>query len=226
MSRLIPSDNHRAALCRLSYDPARVPDWSLGKRSLPRCFLDRDPDGGLVVTCEGTRPSFIGDWAKDFDQLDFEIDPTIDPVPHGWGALMLGVMFRILADRRIPADAALGWNGHSMGGSDAAIGAALWKLAGRKLGRVTAFEPGPVGRLGSLLEGEDVLITRVGKDMLFLAGHGDPVPVSTLRGHPVSPILLPRDAAWSDIDCHEMANVAAAIAKALGSPGAAATPAL
>jgi hypothetical protein len=216
MTAIIRSDTHRAMLCRLSYDAARAPDWPLGARSLPRCFLDRDQDGMPVITIEGTRPDFLGDWRADVDQLDLLIDPTLDSVPHGWGSLMLGVIFRILA-RFVDDDLALGWNGHSMGASDALIGAALWKLAGRKLGRVTAFEPGPVGKLGRILDGEDVLITRVGKDLALLPGHGDPVPVSTPRGHPGPVLLLPACPGWSDIDCHEMANVAASLDSVLAA---------
>lgn len=204
---LIRADNHRVALCRLSYDPARVPDIATGARSLPRIFLDKDEDGGLTATCEGTRPTFLGDWRADFDQLDLVIDPTCPPVPHGWGTLMLGVIFRLMA--LIPPDVALGWNGHSMGGSDALIGAWLWLLAGRKLGRVTAFEPGPVGTLGGLLDRANVLVTRVGAGL-----EGDPVPDSTPRGHPAPLIVLPAQPGWSPIDCHEIANVAAAVAAA------------
>lgn len=212
---LRPSDNHRAALCRLSYDPARPLLLPLGKRSLPRLFLDRDPDGMPVVTCEGTRPDFLSDWRADFDQLDLEIDPTIDPVPHGWGSLMLGVIFRLMAMFPDP-DLALGWGGHSMGASDAGIGAGLWKLAGRKLGRVTLFEPGPIGKLGGLLAGEDVLITRVGEGL-----EGDPVPEATPRGHPAPVVILPRDPSWNPFECHDMVNVASALAEAIKSSAAA-----
>jgi hypothetical protein len=205
MTALIASDEHRVALARLAYDQGRVPDWPLAKRTLPRCFFDRDPDGMPVITIEGTRPNFLGDWQADLDQVDFVIDPTIDAVPHGWGSLMLGVIFRILAKFADP-DLVLGWNGHSMGGSDALVGAALWKLAGRKLGRVTAWEPGPVGPLGGLLAGEEVIITHIGDDL---------VPVATPRGHPAPVIALPKQAGWSAIDCHEIVNVAAAVAAAL-----------
>lgn len=204
-----PADLERVALCTLSYNPSLMPRWALGRRSLPRVFLDRDGDGTPVVTCEGTRPNFLGDWRVDFDQLDLTIDPTCDPVPHGWGSLMLGVIFRILRD--LPPGEALGWNGHSMGASDCLIGAFLWKLAGRKLGRVTAFEPGPVGRLGGLLDGEDVLITRVGDGL-----DGDPVPIATPRGHPVAVTYLPAQPDWSAKACHELVNVASALRTAIG----------
>lgn len=213
---LLPIDLSRAALARLSYDAARVPYWSTGTRSLPRCFLDRDPDGMPVVTCEGSRPIFgnLGDWKADFDQIDFVIDPTIDPVPHGWGSAMLGVMFRVLAEFPDP-DLVLGWNGHSMGADDALIGAALWKLAGRKLGRVTAFEPGRVGRLGGILADEQVLITHVG-GAEGLAG--DPVPFEApWRDHPSPVAFLPRRPAWSPFECHEIANVALAVGDAVRS---------
>lgn len=209
----IISDNHRAGLCKLSYDPGRPPAFALGSQSLPRIFLDRDADGGLVATCEGTRPSFLGDWRADFDQIDLTIDPTQDPVPHGWGSLMLGVIFRLLA--QIPPDTALGWNGHSMGGSDALIGAWLWKLAGRKLARVTAFEPGPVGPLSGALRHERVLITWIGDPKSGDIFARDPVPESTPRGHPYDISWLPRLPSWSAFDCHEISNVTTSLAMTL-----------
>jgi hypothetical protein len=216
MTGLVPSDTHRAALARLAYDPARVPQWPLGARTLPRCFLDRDQDGMAVITIEGTRPDFLGDWRADLDQLDLVIDPTCAAVPHGWGALMLGVIFRILRDVTDP-DIVLGWNGHSMGASNALIGAWLWKLAGRKLGRVTAWEPGPVGPLANMLAGESVLITWVGDPQDKV--RRDPVPEATPRGHPAPVTWLPPQPRWSVIDMHEMVNVTAAAAAMLeGAP--------
>lgn len=212
MTTLLASDSHRAALCILSYDKARVPDIALGDRTLPRIFFDRDQDGMPVLTCEGTRPNFVGDWRTDLDQIDFAIDATCDPVPHGWGNAVLGVMFRILAKFDDPS-LVISFNGHSMGGSCALIGAWLWKLAGRKLGRVTAFEPGRVGKLSGMLADEDVLITRVGDGML-----GDPVTQeSPLRDHPegVDVAILPRQPDWNPFECHKMVNVQAALAAAL-----------
>lgn len=214
MTGLISSDTHRAMLCRLSYDSARPLLISLGSESLPRVFLDQDQDGMPVITCEGTRPTFLGDWKADFDQEDFTIDPTIDPVPHGWGQCMVWVMYRLFAKFDDPT-VRVGWNGHSMGAADALIGAAIWKLAGRPLGRVTAFEPGRVGRLGGILDDESVLITHVGEGI-----SGDPVPgEAPWRVHPTPETMLPRQNGWTPIDCHEMMNVAAAVAAALETGG-------
>ena len=115
--------------------------------------------------------------------------------------------------REFDRSAVVGFNGHSMGGANALIAAALWKHAGGALGRVTAFEPPRVGMLGGKLAGEAVLLTRVGID---------PVPevpvLPPFHCHPAELTRLPNCGPWSAIGCHEIVNVAAAIEAALKVP--------
>lgn len=202
----MPLARSRAGLCRLSYDPSRAPTWETP--GLCRAFLDRDPDGRAVVTLEGTRPTVLGDWLRDLDQLQLKIDPALGPLPDGFGRDVLSVIFRIFHDLK---GQPVGWNGHSKGGSECLIGAAIWKLAGEKLAGVTAFEPARVGLLGGLLDGEAVLITHVGTDPV------PDVPPMISHPEPVTHFAAPAGVV-NPIDCHEIDNVIAALPTAATAP--------
>ncbi len=209
---LLASDLARAALCRQSYDESRAPRWQTP--GLCHAFLDRDPDGTAIVTFRGTVIKDAGDWWTDLRQLPMHLDPAFGPLPGGFGSAVLSVLLRIF--RELDGRTVVGFNGHSMGGANALIAAALWKHSGGNLGRVTAFEPPHVGRLGGLLENEEVLATRVGID---------PVPevpiLPPFHCHPVPITVLPNLARWSAIGCHEIANVILALTAALAAPAAA-----
>lgn len=205
VSGLIPADRERAALARASYDPARVPTWQTP--GLCRAFLDRDAAGRPIVTIEGTRPEVVGDWLRDLDQLPLKTDPALGDMADGFGRDVLSVIFRIFHDLK---GEPIGWNGHSKGGSECLIGAAMWKLAGEKLLRVTAFEPARVGLLGHLLDGEDVLITQCGCDEV-------PDQPKWLP-HPAPVTLLKTVSLLGPVGCHEMENVEAAVAAATAAP--------
>lgn len=208
---LLPVHLERAKMCAESYQLDEVPRWITPGRC--RAFLGHDGEE-TVVTFEGTRPDFAGDWLVDLNQVPLDLDPSLGRLPHGFGSAVFSVLLRIMREigrtddpdesRRI-----VGFNGHSMGGSNALIAAAAWKLSGHTLGRVTAFEPARVGRLGRVLDGENVLITTCGID---------PVPAQPFwREHPVEPVHLQALPGWDTrpLDCHEIANVEAAIAASL-----------
>jgi hypothetical protein len=205
---LLPLHLDRAKICCNSYQAGVVPRWI--SQGVCRAFLDEDDDGTPIVTFEGTRPDFAGDWLVDLNQLPLDLDPSLGRLPHGFGSAVHSVIFRMMA--QIPATKRVDFNGHSMGASNALIAAACWKLAGRPLGRVTAFEPARVGRLGNILAGEDVLITVCGID---------PVPLQPFwRNHPVETVVIHAlpEFAQSPIGCHDIANVQAAIDAVLRAP--------
>lgn len=203
MTSPIAADLERADLCRRAYDAARETTWSTP--GLCRAFLDQTATGP-VVTFEGTRPTSLADWLTDMRQMPLHLDPAFGPLPDGFGSAVLSVLFRIF--RTLDGKTVLGFNGHSMGGANALIAAALWKHSGGTLGRVTAFEPPHVGLLGGRLEGEDVLITRCGFD---------PVPhvpvMPPFHCHPAPATDLANAGGWSAVGCHEIENVTAALAK-------------
>jgi hypothetical protein len=139
---LLHSDLRRAEFCRLSYDPARKPDWEVP--GLVRGFLDEEPEGP-VVTIEGTRANVLEDWMRDLDQIATTRILGLEQLPNGFADDILAIIFAIIADLH---GQPLGWNGHSKGGSEALIGSVLWLLSGNKCRRITALEPARVGSLG------------------------------------------------------------------------------
>jgi hypothetical protein len=202
---LLPIHLERAKMCAETYSADAVPHWITP--GMCRAFLG-DDGVETVVTFEGTRPDFAGDWLVDLNQAPLDLDPSLGRLPHGFGTAVFSVVLRIM--RELGGHHTVGFNGHSMGGSNALIAAAAWKLAGHALGRVTAFEPARVGKLGRVLAGEQVLITSCGSD---------PVPAQPFwREHPVEPVHLEPSDRMSPIDCHEIDNVAAAIDAALRAP--------
>jgi hypothetical protein len=199
--RLRPFHLERARLCADAYG-SPAPAWEAP--GLCRAFFAHDSDRS-VVTFEGTRPKFIGDWIVDLDQQPLHLDPALGALPDGFGRAVLSILFRVM--RQIPPETPVDFNGHSMGGSNALIAAAIWKHAGRRLGSVSAFEAARVGSLGGLLLGEDVLITTHGRD---------PVPeLPLLKPHPVEPVHLTPVKQMDPIQDHAIENVAAAIAAVL-----------
>jgi hypothetical protein len=199
---LLHSDLRRAEFCRLSYDPARRPDWEVP--GLVRGFLDEEPEGP-VVTIEGTRANVLEDWMRDLDQIATTRILGLEQLPNGFADDILAIIFAIIADLH---GQPLGWNGHSKGGSEALIGAVLWLLSGNKCRRITALEPARVGRLGGKLVGQDVLIIDNGSPIPYLPSWLDhPVPATTLTP-PGEPSLAQR---------HEIGFIEASMLAALNA---------
>lgn len=199
-----PLDRRVAELCRLDYDGKAIPTWETP--GLCRAFKHLEPSG-LWVIFEGTRPGYACDWARDaLAAFETRSDPAFGDMALGFWEDVVSVIFRMYAE--IPTEAVVNFGGHSKGGSEAEMAAAVWKYSGRKLGRVTALEPARVGTLGGLIADAPGISTWVKSGLLFdlvpEAPRWLPHPRPVTELHTSRLILNP-------LELHELATVEAAM---------------
>lgn len=200
-----PLDLRVADLCAADYDGKAVPTWETP--GWCRVFKHLLPDG-LWIIFEGTRPGHPCDWMRDGAALfETRTIPKLGAMPISFWEDVMSVFPQIEGD--VNPEAVVNVGGHSKGGSEGAIFAASWKLAGRKLGRVVPLEPAPVGPLGGFIADQPGLLTWVKrKPFLF-----DPVPdLPPGRAHPMPVTEFEAPAfTLNAIDLHELATVRAAM---------------
>lgn len=207
-----PRDRRIAELCKLAYDPARAPTWEVAGKV--RAFRFDEPSGPVVIF-EGTRPTIIADWIRDLEAQTATIDPKLGPVHGGFLGDVLAVIFPIFHELN---GKPVTFGGHSKGGSEAEIAAAIWTYAGEALVRVTAFEPARVGTLGGFIATAPGISTHVVPSL----GLGDPVPdVPSWLPHPREITDLRAASLHIDpVDYHELDDVIAALDALSATTGA------
>lgn len=204
-----PTDRRIAELCRLAYDPARVPTWTVDGKV--RAFLFDEPECPTVIF-EGTRPAKLADWLRDIEAAASTIDPKLGPVHSGFLGDVLAVIFPIFRELK---GKPVAFGGHSKGGSEAEIAAAIWSEAGETVARVTAFEPARVGLLGGIVAGLPGISTHIAPAI----GLGDPVPdVPSWLPHP-RPLTIwrPVQTSIDPVEYHELDTVIAAMPQTLAA---------
>ena len=161
--------------------------WFSGASTQDVCFGIKKVDSGTVIAFEGSHD--LEDWIRNFDVLT-DNDPVLGVINFG---LSIGTNTIINAITAVITKSEPVWvTGHSRGGSYAIyIGALLMKLGYTVV--VAAFDPPKTmyktsTTLSEIFEGEDVIITQNGDDVVptLPDDYLHPVPVTKINYNPIS----------------------------------------